>query len=749
MDFPMNFIAATTAYSTLKDYVPAPYLRRAFELECRPRRATVRICGLGFYDLWINGEKVTKGPLAPYISAPDDVFYYDDYELTSYLTQGENVLGICLGNGMQNDPGGYLFGYDKAKWRGAPQMALHMEIEFEEREPLVIEGDEQFRTAPSPIYFDDLRNGEYYDARKEIPGWNLPGFDDSGWSYAIKAPVPRGEPALCQAEPIAVHQEIKPVSITVQEDGVLYDFGINTTGVCRQKMRGEPGQAIMLYHGELLTDGKLDMSSIHHDGREFVQKNIYIFKGDDEEIHTPVFTYHGFRYVFVKGMTAEQATPDALTYLEMYSDLPERGGITCSDETVNKLQEITRRSTVSNFFYFPTDCPHREKNGWTADAALSAEHTLLNLGVENSLREWMRNIRAAQLADGSIPGVVPCARDKNHYGIGPAWDCVLAVVPYTTYLYRGDPAILEENATAIFRYADYLTTRLRPDDLVDWGLGDWCPVGREAMGYKAPVVFTSSVMAMDFCEKATYILKTIGKREQAEFTGTLYRRIRTAIRKNLIDFHTMMAVGQCQTTQAMAIYYSVFDEAEKPEAFRRLLTIVKQDGEKMDVGVQGARVLFHVLANFGYAELAYDMITRPEFPSYGNLLTRGATTLWEVFQPEGGWYASFNHHFWGDISHWFIRHLAGICYNPRRGGSEVDICPKFVRQLDWAHGFHISPEGRIDSQWKRESDGISLTLKVPENLNGWIRLESGYSFEDGTHIKPVKSGVYTIRCPHT
>ena len=744
MDFPVNFIAATAAYSTLKEYVPAPYMRKKFSLCDRPEKASLLICGLGFYDLWINGKKITKGPLAPYISAPDDLIYYDEYEISSYLTTGDNIIGICLGNGMQNNPGGYLFKYDKAKWRGAPQVALRMEAILPDG-VLSIESDESFLTAPSPIYFDDLRNGEYYDARKEIPKWNLPDFDDSDWTNAITAPVPRGKPTVCLAEPIAVHQEIKPVSVTVQEDGVLYDFGINTTGVCRQNIKGESGQTIMLYHGELLTDGKLDMSSIHHDGREFVQKNIYIFKGGSEEVHTPVFTYHGFRYVFVKGMTKEQATLDALTYLEMYSDLEERGGFNCSDQTVNGLQEITRRSTVSNFFYFPTDCPHREKNGWTADVALSAEHILLNLGAKNSFREWMRNIRAAQFPDGAIPSVVPYAGDVKQCDKGPAWDCVLAVLPYTTYLYSGDPVILEENATAILRYADYLTTRIRSDGLVDWGLGDWCPVGREALGFKSPVVFTSSVMAMDFCEKATCIFQWLGKTEQAKFTETLYHDFRKSIRKNLIDFHTMTAIGNCQTSQAMAIHYSVFDDAEKPEAFRQLLDIIKQSGSQMDFGVQGGRVLFHVLSDFGQADLAYEMITRPEFPSYGNLLKRGATTLWEVFQPEGGWYASFNHHFWGDISHWFIRHLAGICYNPHKRGGEVDIRPRFVQKLDWAQGFHIAPEGRIDSKWSRENNAIRLELLIPESLSGYIYTDNGYIFEDGLCMKPVKSGTYIIK----
>lgn len=744
MDYPMQFIHAGPAYSTLTEYVPAPYLRKSFRLEVLPEKAELLICGLGFYELYVNGRRITKGLLSPYISNPDDIIYYDSYTVLQYLQKGENVLGICLGNGFQNNPGGYVWDFEKARFRGAPELALGLEMTFPGGETMRLESDESFRTAPSPIYNDDYRNGEYYDARRELPGWCAPGYDDSAWAFARTAPLPRGEARLCEAEPIVVEREIRPVSMRPLEDGTLFDFGENNTGVCRLTIRGEAGQTIALYHAEQLKEGRLDRRSISFDENDYTHKDVYICKGEGVETYTPTFTYHGFQYVLVKGLRPEQASKELLTFVVFHTRLRERGGFTCSDAAANALQAMVRRSTVSNFHHFPTDCPQREKNGWTADASLSTEHTLLNLEPDKNYREWMHNIRKAQAADGSLPGIVPTGGWGFAWGNGPAWDNVLVYVPYMTYLYRGDKTILRENAHAILRYLDYLATRIREDGLVCCGLGDWCPVGRIADQYKSPLEFTDTVLSMDICDKAAYIFGELGMAEQQSFARALYGRLRQAGRKELLDLSTMTALGRCQTSQAMAIFYSLFDEGEKPEAFRRLLTFIHEQGDHMDVGVLGGRVLFHVLSAYGYSDLAYTMITRPDYPSYGCWLERGATTLRESFFLEDR--DSLNHHFWGDISHWFIRHLAGIHYNPRRRGGEADIRPAFVEQLTSAEGWHEAPEGKIRVRWERAGEEVRLEVEAPETLSGRIYLPAGYVFAgDDLAVKPLQSGSYTAK----
>jgi len=733
MNFPLQFIASGTDYSTLTHHVPAPYLRKRFTLEKKPDRAELLVCGLGFYELFVNGRRITKGALAPYISNPDDLLYYDQYDLAEHLTAGENVLGLCLGNGMLNCPGGYVWDFEKVRYRGAPMAALRLDADGE----ALFESDESFRTAPSPIWGDDLRNGEYYDARREQPGWCAPGFDDSGWKPAVIAPAPRGEARLCQADPIAVTQELPPVSVKDLGDGFLYDFGANCAGLCRLEITGAPGQEITLYYGEHLIDGRLHRRNICFDTNDYVQKDIYICKGGPAS-YTPSFTYHGFQYVFVKGLEGTQAVPGALTYLVMNSDLRERGGFACSDETVNTLQALTRRSTLANFYYFPTDCPHREKNGWTGDAALSAEHTLLNLEAENSYREWLRNIRKAQRDDGALPGIVPTGGWGFKWGNGPAWDCVLTWLPYYMYIYRGDREVLRENAHAILRYLEYMTTKIRRNGLCAYGLGDWCPPGRGADKYKSPLRFTDTVICVDICEKAAYIFGEIDMPEHRDFALSLYQRLRSSARKRLINLSTMTAEGNCQTSQAMAIFFNLFEPGEKPEALRVLLGLIEQEGGHFDTGILGARAIFHVLAEFGQADLALRMVTRPDYPSYGFWVAQGATSLWEQFHLKE--IASHNHHFWGDISHFFIRHLAGIDYCL----GELNISPKFVAALDFAQGWHTAPEGEIRVRWQREAGGITLDVAVPEGLEGGMQLPAGFVFEDGTSVRKLGTGRYRV-----
>lgn len=747
MTLPCRFIRATTAYTTREAAVPAPYFRRRFTVEGAAAAAELTLCGLGFYELYLNGERLTRGALSPYISSPDDVVCYDTYDLAGRLTAGENVLGLCLGNGMQNSAGGMVWEFEKARWRGAPQLALRLTWTDAGGEH-GFESDETFRTAASPILCDDLRWGEVYDARRELPGWAAAGYDDSDWQSALPAPMPRGELVRCDVDPILVEEERAPVAVTPLDDGYLYDFGINTAGVCRLCIEGEPGQTLTLLYGEHLVDGRLDMSNIsfaQDPDRERYQRDVYICAGRGMEMHVPAFTYHGFRYVMVTGVTAAQATPGLLTCLVMHTALAERGGFTCSDETVNTLQAITRRSTLTNFVHFPTDCPQREKNGWTADAALSCEHVLLNLAAERNYREWMRHIRAAQRQDGALPGIIPTGGWGFEWGNGPAWDCVITHIPYYVYLYRGDRAIVQENAAAIFRYLHYLTTRVDGQGLLHIGLGDWCPAGRGADDYVAPLAYTDTVTAMDICDKAAYLFEVLGLGLQRDFARAFHARLRAAVRGRLVDLATMTAVGDCQTSQAMGLYYGVFDTGEAPAAFARLLQQIERTGGHLDTGVLGGRVLFHVLSAFGRSDLALQMIARPDFPSYGNWVARGATTLWEMFLPEDRQPASLNHHFWGDISGWFIQCLAGIRYNPHRDDfDEVEIRPAFVPQLTHAAGFHIAPRGRIDVRWEREDGGVTLTVALPEGMHGQIGLESGWRFADGQAVRPAATGTYRI-----
>ncbi len=739
----LQFIAATREISTFEKPVPAPLMRKTFTITAKPANAVLSICGLGFYDLYINGVRRVKGELPPYISNSDDIVCFDEYDIADLLTTGENVVGVILGNGMQDCPGGYVWDFEKAKFRSAPKLALSIECDGE----VLLTSDTSFKTANSPIIFNDLRSGEHYDARLEaaVAGWNKPGFDDAGWENAINAEMPRGVRMLADTDPIVITNEIEPVSITPYADGYIYDFGINTAGVCRMVIDGTTDQTISIIHAEgLLADGSPDPNINRFLPEGFTHKDVYICAGGKAK-YIPRFTYHGFRYAFVQGITVDQAKPELLTYLEMNSDIKEKGNFECSDDMANKLQLFTRRSTLSNFYYFPTDCPHREKNGWTGDAALSSEHTLLNLYAEKSYAFWMKHICASQDKRGALPGIVPTGGWGFAWGNGPAWDCVLTYIPYFQYLYSGDKQILKDSANAIVKYISYLNERADANGLIAIGLGDWCPPDRGADDYKSPLEFTDSVISMDICQKAAYIFGELGMEHRKVFAQNVADGLRAAIRKHLLT--NCVAAGNCQTSQAMAIFYNVFDAGERQEAFEVLLKLIERENGHMDTGILGARVIFHVLAEFGYADLAYEMITREDYPSYGNWVKRGATTLWEAFWPESAEPWSMNHHFFGDISAFFIKRIAGIVVNPLGLGTDtLNITPSFVEKLNYAKAHHNMPNGNVSTHWKRNEDGtVVMDVEIPEGVKGWLISPSNYVLEDGKSQVALKSGRYVFK----
>lgn len=729
-----RFINAGREKCDFDKYVAAPYFRKSFLVDFEAAEATVRICGLGFYHLFVNGKKITKGELAPYISNPDHFCYYDTYDIKKYIRRGENVIGIQLGNGFYNPFGGRIWDFDKADWAAAPCVAVECEVK-NDAEVVSFCADESFKCNASPVYFDEYRMGTYYDARKEIEGWCDRGFDDTGWQPAKICNPPRGELKKCTVEPVIVRRKIRPVSITKTESGILYDFGENNAGVCELRIKGRRGQKITLWHCEMLEDGKFYNDNIifKRDGFEYYsdynQKDIYILSGNGEEVYSPSFTYHGFRYVLVQGLDDEQATKDLLMYLVMSSDIKEAGGFTCSDDKANKLCEMVKRSDISNFYYFPTDCPHREKNGWTGDASASAEHMILNYDTEKSLSEWLCNIRKAQKPDGSLPGIVPTAGWGYEWGNGPAWDSVLFNIPYELMRYRGNTEIVRENAAAMMAYLKYITGRKNDNGTVSVGLGDWCPVGKKSWEFDAPVEVTDSIMVMDMAVKCARMMRRIGLVGDAAYADKVSSDMRNAIRRELIGTD-MLVSGNCQTSQAMGLYYGVFDSRETEEAFCRLKELIAAKDNCFDCGYLGMRVIFHVLSEYGEGEMAYEMITKDDYPSYAYLIKMGETTLCEKFDADRKMCGSHNHHFFGDVSHWFSERVAGLRVIDSK---KLEIAPDFIERLSRAHAWYDLPDGRAEVSWRRTPDGIVLEVNSPVEFS--VKLPQGYMRENGLIIK--------------
>lgn len=748
MNINAKYICAGKERNTLEKFVNAPYFRKTFAIKKSVKYAVLTITGLGYYELHFNGKNITKGFLAPYRSNPDDIVYFDRYDITKQLSEN-NVIGVLLGNGLQNCPGGYIWDFDTASFRDVPKICFELEIGYEDGNIEKISSDESIKTAPSPIIFDDLHYGEYYDARLAIEGWNLPDFDDSSWNNAIIAKNPLGEERICEADPIVVREIRKPVCVRECYGGYIYDFGTNEAGVCKLKIRdSKEGQKILMQHFEMMHNGRpfFDNIRFNRNRTDLFQEDIYYCAGKDEETYMPHFTYHGFRYVYVTGITGEQATKDLLTYYIFNSDIKQIGSFSCDNEIVNKLQEATVRSDFSNFHYYPTDCPHREKNGWTADASLSAEQMLLNLTPENSYREWMRNIYKAINEKGQLPGTVPAAPWSYDWGNGPAWDNVIVNLPYYTYIYRGDDSMFEELSEPLMRYLKYLETRLDENNLIAIGLGDWCQPDRDENYFTTPLVVTDSILTADIANKASFIYDVLEQNENASFAKSLAIKVTNAIKTHLIDHDKMTVKGDTQTGQAMALYYGMFESNEYNQAFEHLLKLIADKNDHFDTGVLGGRVIFRVLAENGYADLALKMIIRPDFPSFGNWIIKGSTTLWEDFRRDGDIIHSRNHHFWGDISAWFYTYLAGIRINPTgRNVNEVNIKPCFVNTLNSVTAKHHHLQGEISIDWKRANGIITLNVKLPNSIVGKIILPNGKEFNVDEKNNSLVSDNYMVK----
>lgn len=748
-----SFIAASTVYADKDIPVPAPYIRRTFTLNFAPKVARVAITTPGFYELYVNGQHITKGYLAPYISNPNDFISYDEYDLTELLHEGKNAIGVILGNGFANQitP---QWKFSEADFRAPLSVSLTLTAESELGECYTLYSDESFKTAPSPIIYDMYRYGTHYDARLERDGWCTPEFDDSDWTHVHLASPPKGDILPCTAEPIRARHEIAPVSykrvgdfcylhtafrggedvsFSYVKEGYLYDFGVSEAGVCRLRIKGTPGQKIVLRHGEKLTDdGTFTLNSIYTfdtSNLEFIpyfQTDVYILKGYEEEIFIPSFTYHGFRYVLVEGITDEQATSELLTFISFSSCVKRRSDFRSSSVTLNKLYEMGIRSNLSNFHYFPTDCPHREKNGWTGDIAVSAEQLLLSLDCKESLRLWMRTLRATQLDSGMLPGIAPTTGWGYHWGNGPFWDIASCAVPYYVYKYDGDTAIIAENADMLTRYLSYIKGRRDERGLIAVGLGDWVQPKNRKLGILAPLELTDTVTVYDMAAKCAEMLRLIGRDADADSAEALKDELKVAIRENLIDYDTMTAKGGCQTSQALLLYFGIFTDTEKPTAYKRLIEIIKADSEHLMCGVIGLRYIFDVLIDGGDGDLAYRMITRPDEPSYGAMIERGATALCESLD-ENGLNESENHHFLGDIIRIFISRIAGLRINPSLGdANEICFAPTPIREVDYAEAEYDFPSGTAKCGYRREGESIIAYIDLPSGVMG-IYTHSGAS----------------------
>lgn len=715
-----------------KEFRKAPLLRKSISLEEKNiKNARFYVSGVGYYEFFINGAHVSDRKLEPGYTHFDKRVLYSTYDVTSMLQHGENVLAAELGNGWLNIQSLSVWEFEKARWRMRPRMIAELRITYNDGTVQTIPTDRTWKTNSGACSFNNLYSGEVYDARLVHKGWTIPGFDDKKWMPAIEVEAPAKILTSQQMPPIRVVREVKPVSMRKIDDYTyIYDMGENMTGVCRLQVQGPTGTCVTLAHGELIhDDGTLNQGNIeiyfkreknglpqHVDPFERIQTDTYFLSGNGMETYEPRFTYHGFRYVEVASTRPLTLTQESLTGLCMHTDVEPVGNFACSNEILNKLVEASCNSYLGNLFSIPTDCPQREKNGWTADGYVGMDYGLLFYDGITVYEKWMNDFIDNQRERGDLSGIIPSSGWGYADWIGPVWDAALFIIPNNLYKYYGDTRAIEKMWDTCVRYLQYLETREK-DGKLTYGIGDW--------------VFYKAKTDTHFTSTAFYWLDNVLMAKFADLTGhdgTKYRakadNLKELINNEWFDAEKKMYANGTQAAQSVGLALGLVPEEHAQAVADNLVRMIRDNGHQLDFGMLGSKFVPAMLVKYGYADDAYKMIIRPEAPSWANWIHRGLTTLPETWVLDKDFKdASLNHAFLGDISAWMMNSLAGINPNPKKPGfAGIIIRPQFINGISWAKGEYRSVRGLIRSEWKREGNQIELNIIIPANTEAELQL---------------------------
>ncbi len=710
-DWRGRWIKAPGAWQ-LDKVAPAPYFRRSFTCGRAPGRATVYLCGLGWHELYVNGVKADDTVLAPSRSQYDRHVLYVEYDVAALLRPGLNAVAVILGNGEYNchTPPESMH----APWRDSPKLLCDVEIDGE----TVVFSDTDWKCRTGPITFDALQEGERYDARLEIPGFADAESDDSTWPCAAMAMPPAGLVIRQEMEPCRVMETLPAVKIKkFGSDQWVVDFGKNISGWCRIAVKGPAGSRLRVEHGELVRDNfdlDLDYWSWLPRYPDGFQEEGYTLKGDGVEVYEPRFTMHGFRYAKISADNFAVELVEAEARF-VHTDFAEAGQLVSSDAALNRLQEITRQSYRCNFTGIPTDCPHREKRGWTGDAHLACETGLWNYDALRGYKHFVRMVFDAQRPSGQLCALVPTGGWGYNWGSGPAWDSAVFEIPWQLWRFYGDTECIENHYDAMARYLDYCGWMSR-EGLVDFGLGDWlCPEPARA----TPVAITSSAYYYDDLRKMAVFARLLGRGADAEAYGALADEAGQAFRAAFALPGGRFGDGG-MTATAAALHFGL---AEAGSA-GALLEIVREAGHRANFGILGAKYVPRALAEAGFIDDAYRVITQEEFPGWGYWVKQGATSLWEVWDGR----SSRNHIMFGDVSAWMFQYLGGL--SPLAPGfGEVKFAPRFPERLESFDAWHRTPHGQIRARWHRSGEAVHCVFEGPEELKVQAVLPGGETAE--------------------
>ena len=703
-----------------------PMLRKNFVVTKAIKNATLFISGLGHFEMSLNGKKIGDHFLDPGWTKYDKEALYVTFDLTKQLKNGENVIGVMLGNGF------YYIPPVKERYRklkvafGYPKMICLLSVNYQDGTSAQIVTDQTWKTAPSPITFSSIYGGEDYNANLEQKGWDSPGFNTRNWKNAliVDGPILNSQ----KEEPVKVFENFTAKTITPLVNGDwVYDLGQNASGIIELKVKGKKGDTIRITPAELL---KADGAVNQRPSGTPVYFH-YVMKGNGTEVWRPRFTYYGFRYLQVKGGVPigkekgkNKAVIEDLKGLHIRNAAQKVGAFTSSNTLFNQTFNLIDWAIKSNMVSLFTDCPHREKLGWLEELHLMGSSVRYNYDVAPLFRKSLQDMKNSQTADGLIPEIAP-EYVKFEWGgdmfrDSPEWGSSSILVPWYLYQWYGDQQTLAEHYPLMQRYLNYLTAKA-DHHILSQGLGDWYDLGPKPPGVSqlTPMGITATAIYYHDLKILEKIAGLLAKNIDAENYKNLAIEVRKAFNEKFFNATTKQYGSGSQAANAMAVYMELVEPQNKAAVVANIIKDIKERNNGLTAGDIGYRYLLRVLENEGRSDVIFDMNSRSDVPGYGMQLAKGATALTESWA--GLSTVSNNHFMLGHLMEWFYSGLGGI---RQAEGSiafhKIKIYPEFVGDLTMAKTSYQSPYGLIATNWTKTATQLLLEVAVPANTTATV-----------------------------
>ena len=701
---------------------PCPFLRRTFDVKKPVARARLHATALGVYEMHLNGERVGRDWLTPGWTDYNDRIQVQTYDVTGLLGEGPNVLGAILGDGWYAGS----IGWECRRHNYGPYplgLLAHLRIDYEDGTWETVATDGSWKASSGPIIFSDFLLGETYDARLEMPGWSRTGYDDNRWKPVSLLDGPEA-PLKAQHSPTVQRVlELDTKEVASPAPGVhVFDLGQNMVGWARLKVQGKAGTRVQLRFAEMLQpDGHIYIENL----RSAKNTDVYILKGDGEEVFEPRFTFRGFLYVEVTGFPGEPG-PEALTGIVAYSATPGCGTFRCSSPLVNQLVKNIVWGQRGNFLSVPTDCPQRdERLGWLGDAQIFAMAATYNMDVAAFFTKWMKDVEDAQSDLGAYPDVAP--RLVAMTDGAPAWGDAGIIVPWTMYLCYDDAALVRRHYESMQRWIAYILEGnpgfLRTERLNN-NYGDWVSINA-----KTPKDVLATAYFARCARLMSRMAAILGKKEDAARYAGLFDSICGAFNEAYVDDEVRVK-GDTQTAYLLALEFELLPEGKREAAARHLMEAIERRDGHLSTGFLGVGHLLPALTNSGLNDAAYRLLLNETFPSWGYSIRQGATTIWERWDgwtEEKGFQTpgmnSFNHYAFGSVGAWIYGVVGGIAPDPSKPGYErIIIHPRPGGGLTFAEADYHSIRGPIRTAWKKEKGRYVLDVTIPGNSSAEVHV---------------------------